>query len=582
MTALHRPRDQTPESSVLFETANTGRDLTLYQKSLNAADLAKAHAIIPHLEVPEGGYVKDIGSGTGCVTEIVARHFSRSVVYGVDRSHELLDVSERERMLMRPVYGNACEQIFSVNFLHAAYSSTCFHEIFSFEGSEGVKRALEAVFEELRPGGVLVIRDMVIPSDSSPVYMFLPKDDGKPATNNSDAIDYERLSTFELFLQFHKDFRGGEAFSYSVEQVDGKDYLLLSPEWAYEFYMRKDYRRNYNNEIHEKYGPWTNEAAQSLLNELGFVAIEAHSETNQWIVENRLEGQIGLFRKNESNQMEALPFFPTHLTLVARKPGEPDTGVDSDPELSLFDARAALQEVQIDKREGVLRVGDKRFSIDAEVALQGTKRMVFYRSDEPDRVVKVPRVDGENAHNCFKAMLQTIERQNVLDEYGVPHLPVLDYDRDGPPYRYLEQKRLPENARCAADLILNGEITEGDVKQMAKIVNEFELKRQWQLDTNPYNWYRVQGANGENVMTYADGKVYIYDERWAFPRKGLLQWLIPELLPGKTEDVTERCAAIPGEALADNTESWLDLQSDPVKWWLKHLDPLVWPETLAS
>jgi hypothetical protein len=474
-------------------------------------------------------------------------------------------------MLMHPVYGNACEQNFPDGSLDAAYSTTCMHEILSFQGPAGLRRALEVTFRELR-SGVFVIVDMVIPDETEPVFMLLPDGDDKSASLTDTLSEIEQLSTFELFKRFHRDFRGGDSFDYVTESIDGKNYIKLAPEWAYEFYMRKDYRRNYHNEIHEKYAPWTAAQARQLLQDAGFVDIELHPSHNVWIIKNRLEGQISLHRRNEHGTLEAIEFPPTHLTIVAHKRGAPSQ-VNTPNSLSLFEAKVAIKNVLIDREHGVLNVGDTEFKIDTDRISQGTKRSVFYRNDPAGTVIKIPRVDSTNPHNAFKAMFQSIERQHVLIQYDVPHLEIVDFDRNGPPYRYLEQRQLPDYARCAADLILTGELTETDVQQMAQIINRFELEGRWQLDTNPYNWFRVNEASEQTQMIYADGKVYLYDEQWAFTRKGLLQWLLPELLPGPSSAVEHQCAFIPREVLSDDIALWWNAERPMVGWWRKYLDP---------
>ncbi len=566
---------QAPPSSSAFQLANIGRDQSIYQGALNAADWNKAQEIISHLEVPEGGVIKDIGSGTGRVAEIVARHFSRSTVYGVDLSHELLEVSERERVLMQPVYGNACEQLFPANAIDAAYSSTCFHEIASFQGTEGVQKALHAVYQELVPGGVLVLRDMVQPTDQEEVLLEISLDDGV-GTGSAVGDDFEAMSTLELFRAFHRDFEGGESFEYKELEIDDRTFVRVSPRIAYEFYMRKDYRRNYRNEINETYGPWTKETAIEYLRDAGFTHIEVHDEYNSWILENRLKGKVALYRQAESGQLEHVPFYPTHLTLVARKPSSVRVQ-KSKREFSLFDARKALNEIELDVEQGILKVAGREFSFLPQSVLQGTKRMVVHSADNPDVVIKIPRVNGQNAHNSFKAMYQTIERQGVLEEYGVPHLRVVDFDSSGPPYHYLMQEKLPLNAVCAADLILTDQLTQRDVEQVASIVNRCELEKKWQLDTNPYNWYRVTLDDGMTEMTYVDGKVYLYDDRWAFNRKGLLQWLEPSFLPGYSDSVVENCAQIPTEVYTDRSDLWWDRSRREVQWWAKYLDKSLLP-----
>jgi SAM-dependent methyltransferase len=564
-----------------FHAANLGRDQASYQGNMAAAEESKAEAIIRHLEVPEGGAIKDLGAGTGGVAEILARHFSRATVYAQDISEELLAASEAGRRLSIPVYGDARQRLFSPGSLDAVVSSTCFHEIRSFGGLDGVREALAASFEELVSGGMIVIRDMVVPDRDGEVYLRLPDDDGRavePVRGMSEKRDYAALSTLSLFKQFHADFAGGEAFEYQLETVAGQSYVVVPAEWAYEFYMRKDYRRNYANEIHEKYGPWRANEAVALFKDAGFEAVEVHQETNSWIVENRLRGKVALFVKSTGGELEELPFFPTHATIVARKPGAALPHGRVPPRLEAERSYPnLLAQMRLDPEAGELTVAEHTFKVEPHSALHGTKRSVFYLSDYPELVLKVPRLDGRNAHNCFKAMAQTIARQEVLAEYDVPSLATVDYDRAGPPDRYLLQERLPAGARCAADLILRGELTERDVQQLASIVNRFELAKQYQLDTNPYNWYRVLNREGQSRMVYADGKVYRYEAAWRFGNVGLLQWLLPELIPGPSESVATRCAQIPLARTVRDTARWWNDQQPGVLWWKRHLDSGLWP-----
>ena len=253
------------------------------------------------------------------------------------------------------------------------------------------------------------------------------------------------------------------------------------------------------------------------------------------------------------------------MILVGEKPGNlfPPSSENSDI-LPSINYEAIIQEIEVFSDH--IKIGQKTFPIRPNMELSGSKRDVYICSDE-NSVLKVPRSDSLNAHSSFKAMFQTITRKNILEEYDVPSLKILDWDRTGPPYRYLTQERVSQNSVCAANLLQSHALTEIDIQQMAEIVNRFEQRKEYQLDTNPFNWYRVQNADGTTQMTYVDGKVYLYASEWSFAKVGLLQWILPEL----TSDVSHRSATIPKVTLVENPKAWWDLQKPLPQWWSKHL-----------
>ena len=143
---------------------------------------------------------------------------------------ELLAATEAQRRLCVPVYGDARQRLFTPGSLDAVVSSTCFHEIRSFGGLDAVRESLAVAHEELARGGMIVIRDMVVPAMRGEVYLLLPDDDGRslePVPGAGSGLDYAALSTLSLFKHLHADFAGGGAFDYRIETVAGQSYVVL-------------------------------------------------------------------------------------------------------------------------------------------------------------------------------------------------------------------------------------------------------------------------------------------------------------------------------------------------------------------
>lgn len=562
-----------------FIKANEGRDYKIYDRSMDAATIAKFESINAHFpQINEGDVIVDAGSGTGKLTEKFAEEYRGAKVIGEDISGELMETANEERALMQLVLGDASTQVFPENSLKVKYFSTCGHEVESFGGMGRMKQAVDSSYNEIMNGGRLIIRDFIKPDGKEPIYMKIIANDG--FDNPEDAtiagvLDYNLLSTKALLERFRLEFRGGNEFNYEVVKLGGEEFIKIDPEWAYEFYMRKDYTGNWRQEIKEKYSYWTKDEAIKTLSDAGFTDIKFTPESNEYIMTNRLNGKIGLFKMNSEGVLEDLPFPPTHMTISGSKPGivkESSTQTNF-PELNYLKLKDSIE---IKEEQGKIIVGSNEFDIDLTIKpVKGSKKQVYYLKGEESRVIKLVRKDASNDHAVFKAMFEAIDRENILDLHNVPHMKILEKDPNGPPYRFYVQEAIPKGSVCAADLIGNGELTERDVKQLAKHINNFELGKTWQLDTNPFNWYRVTDENGESKMVYIDGKVYRYDENWEFKRIGLLQWIKPDYVT----NLPNRTALIPkAKEFEDLIENWDKDDNQISNWWKKYLNPLLQPK----
>ncbi len=566
------PPSSSRDLAAQFHAANEDRDYSIYTRSMDAALEAKARSLFPHFLLEEGNVVVDAGSGTGALAERVAREFRGVRVFALDISHELLERAEVSRSLVTLVFGNAAAQQFPNSSVHLKYFSTSGHEIESFGGAGAMTRAVLASFRELVPGGRLVIRDFAKPEPGAVVLQILSTV-GQEAPPGADpsSIDYNLLSTAALFGRFHSEFRGGNAFASVPRTVHGLPAVRLDAEWAHEFCLRKDYTGNWRQEIKEKYTYWTLAEARRVLRAAGFINVRVLPDPNEYILKNRLEGKVALFRE-EGDQLVPLPFPPSHMIAVGDKPKTlagarktfvpPERGADDDRILSSITVETTTQTV---------RIGERAFPV-LLPSLRGTKKEVFTLRNG-NALLKVVRRDAASPHSACKSIFQIVERQTVLDAYGVAHCRVLDADPDGPPFRYVVQERAPRTAVSAADLIRSQTLTAADVHAMASVVNRFERGKEWQLDTNPFSWFRVSAAH-RPFFLYVSGKVYRYDERWEFRRIGLLQWIDPRFV----EAAVDFAAALPTERdYRAFLPRWEQGSEEQIRWWKRALDPSVAP-----
>lgn len=576
------------------DKASRGRDTSVYEWRMDAGSEQKVTAILKYFpEMHDGAIIADMGSGTGLVAqEIVTRYHRLGIqvrVIAVDISHEFYEKS-KEKVQIELVFADAATQVFPPGSVDVIYFSTSGHEIESFAGKGKMLEAIRHAYAQLKPGGRLIIRDFVRPETSKPVYLELLENDGKSVTEQtiSSDIDYSTLSTKAKFLRFHAEFAGGSAFNYRELTIDGKSLIEVDPEWAYEFYMRKEYTGNWRNEIHEKYSYWSLSETHQLLEENGFTNVVVEPDPNDFMLNNWLRGKVGLYTLGTDGRLVAEPFPATHMLVAATKPQQPtelDEASNAEATLPTVDFQALQQSIVLDLEEHTVNfqplAGKEAISsdivsflIDPSSKREGKKFQLFKLADDPSKVVKfvsqtTKTLPYDHQVNLAKAFTQIVERQSILLDYAVPHLRILDYDRCGPPYRFVVQESLPAGAISMADLLLQNKLTQETIASFCSIIERFEKEKRFQVDSNPFAWYLTPDDSEKTKLVYASSKVYSYDERWSFTRVGLPQWCMPEQFLSKSHFE----AAIP-------TTSQLEVFYTK---WCTEMDSFkIWKETLAS
>ena len=289
----------------------------------------------------KGGRIVDEGCADGALLAEISRNFPDSDLFGIDlsaefagRFHERQRAGEFGGAYVHFFHRNLLDRIFEPESVDTTICNSTLHELWSYgEGEKSVRAYLAEKFEQLRPGGRLIIRDVVGPEDGDQeVLLWCAANDGENLSADElarhpgrEAAWLQRLSTRTRFLLFARDFLGGQA-EIPIKEVQRKDVpcFQLSFRQAAEFLSKKDYADNWLSEMNEEFCFWSFAQWKAVLAEIGFNVMENPNKssegsrvyTNTWVVENRYERKAGLFDKST----EPICWPPTNMVVVASKP----------------------------------------------------------------------------------------------------------------------------------------------------------------------------------------------------------------------------------------------------------------------
>lgn len=286
------------------------------------------------------GRIVDEGCADGALLAEISRDFPDSDLFGIDlsaefagRFHERQRAGEFGGAYVHFFHRNLFDRIFETDSIDTTLCNSTLHEIWSYgDGEKSVRRYLGEKFHQLRPGGRLLIRDVVGPEDGdSEVLLFCADNDGQnlPADELSahrgrEADWLQSLSTRSRFQLFAKDFLGGRRpFAFAEVQRNGQTLFRLTLRQAAEFLSKKDYADNWSSEMNEEFCFWSFSKWKSVLGEIGFRVLEnpnnpsegSRAYTNPWVVEHRYRDRVKLLQANGTQ----CDWPPTNMVLIAEK-----------------------------------------------------------------------------------------------------------------------------------------------------------------------------------------------------------------------------------------------------------------------
>src|SRR5690349_3592502 len=174
-----------------------------YFKGMDASMQQKVALTTAHF--PVRGRIADMGSGSGRGTYDLACLYGGLELVGVDINPVSVERAAREfqRPNLSYVEGDISEMVFPEASLDGILDSSVLHHVTSFNDFD--VRRVHATFDrqvaQLKTGGVIIIRDFVIPDGPERVHLDLPATDGR------DAGEVIELSTAALFERFAREWR---------------------------------------------------------------------------------------------------------------------------------------------------------------------------------------------------------------------------------------------------------------------------------------------------------------------------------------------------------------------------------------
>ncbi len=321
---------------------------------------------------PVVGTIADMGSGSGSGTFDLARLYKNLKLVGVDINPVTVEYSKNHYKAANLIFevGDIAETVFAANSLDAILDSSVLHHVTSFNDYDLalIEKTLKNQVAQLKPGGILIIRDFVVPDGAKKlIFIDLPTNDGK------DAGEIRELSTAALFEIFARDFRCSLNKNSPVGYVEfdspRPDFRRFQTtlRYAAEFVLRKNYRDHWSPELIEEYTYYSQKDFEEIFRKENLRIVVAQPLWNPWIVENRFVDKFYLADADE----KSLVFPPTNFLIVGEKIGAGE-GVRLSEKVRTAD-------------------DDSRFALDAgeSPALPAFLRLKFYRHKQTNQIYEL-------------------------------------------------------------------------------------------------------------------------------------------------------------------------------------------------
>ena len=280
-----------------YSTQDRG-DKNEYQQYLEAMDAISVEKIASasvFFEPIPGNTIVDIGMASGTSSAILATLFPQIQIIGVDINPQMVEIAQSRYQIPNlsfrvddgeKLYG------FEPESVNGFFNCSSIHHITSYNnyGKNHAVNTIKRQTELLRDKGILVVRDFVKPQEEEVILEL------------STADKKDRPDDVELFLRFADTARSlaspeerGFPFKALKSISDGTMSFKLFLSDATEFIRRKDYFSNWDIELQEEYGYFTQEEFERCFRNMGMRIILSSPIYNQWIINNRYKNQFRLF-----------------------------------------------------------------------------------------------------------------------------------------------------------------------------------------------------------------------------------------------------------------------------------------------
>ncbi len=364
-----------------YEEYFAGMDASMQQKIA----LTTAH-------FPSHGRIADMGSGSGSGTFDLAGLYRDLELIGVDINPVTVEYSNNHYKAENLSFavGDIAENVFPPNSLDGILDSSVLHHVTSFNGFDvlQITKTLQNQVAQLKQGGVLIIRDFVIPDEAEKViFLDLPTNDGK------DSGEIAELSTAALFEVFVRDFRSclnlDSPVSFRKHESPRKDFARfeVTLKTAAEFVLRKDYRDHWSPELLEEYCYFSQADFEKGFRKENLRIVVSMPLWNPWIVENRFVGKFFL----ADLQKKPLTFPPSNFLIVGEK-------VSTGEGVQLSERHQLVATGVLSEQEAVATgktVNDKSF-LNLKAYRHKTTNQIYELAERPNQTIDLlPWFEGE-------------------------------------------------------------------------------------------------------------------------------------------------------------------------------------------
>ena len=282
---------------------------------MDAVSIEKVASASSFFDPKEGNTIVDVGMASGTSTAILAQLFPQLNIIGVDINPKMVEIAQSSYQLpnlsFRVDDGEKLNS-FDSNSVNGFFNCSAIHHITSFNNydSNRALNTLQRQAELLKDRGVLVVRDFVKPEPQEVIIELSIQD--KP----------DRPNDCDLLLQFASQARSlanPHEQGFPVEEIKAinkntRRFRLYYTD-AVEFIRRKDYYSNWDIELQEEYGYFSQAEFEECFHNLGLRIILSAPVYNQWIINNRYKKQFRIFNLQGSE----IGFPPTNYLIAGEK-----------------------------------------------------------------------------------------------------------------------------------------------------------------------------------------------------------------------------------------------------------------------
>lgn len=295
------------------------RNALLKDKEIPDKVIQQGWFILSHMLLSEKAQVAHFGCGDGSMTYTMAVLYPQVHMIGIDHDKRKINRAKVEYKLPNLEFRHAdINQVFEKEeTFDAIINAYVLHEIYSASqyNNGDVSRAIDNHFKMLKTNGLMYIQDYARPPPEEFVLLEMPD---KASTGKS----LEQLSEPDLLVWYSEHARprndsgtGGFFLDELPERVPNTRLFRLPYRWAYEFIMRKDDRKHWEEELPIEYTFFTQAEFRKEIRKAGARASYTAPHWDEDYIEENFKDSFRLLRDDGTH----MGYPPTSFIVTARK-----------------------------------------------------------------------------------------------------------------------------------------------------------------------------------------------------------------------------------------------------------------------